>query len=817
MRNALALAALSAAPLTAFAQPCGTAPPTPHEYARTRDVVARIDVTALRNAGTTCVPIQPHVVRLSDGTGGITQAQLNTGLSFLNAYYHAAGIEFYWKAAPDFANNTDYYTYNEQSPDNDTEAGMVALFTTATNAVNVYFADAMTTTNGAICGYAYFPNNSAGANRVMMVNGCTYSDPNGTFVHEMGHYFNLYHTHQGTENGNSDPQAEAVPRTGGQANCTTDGDLLCDTPADPRYADASFDEANCVYTGTGTDAFGNAYVPPTDNIMSYYPDYCGAYPVGFTAEQYTRIAQGLVTRLGHSAYTLDAPPQTVAAASGLSVSLVGGALVLTWTDNATNDRGYLIERSTTSAVAGFEPLPFGSAGVSATTWTDTDVASNTTYWYRVKATNGDCNTYSNVATYTTGLVYCTPTFLSPCDAGTALVVDHFALTGSSGSISNLNSDCSTGGYGNFTAMNCSVTAGASHAVVVRGVQVGGGSYFPSYLAAWADWNQDGDFIDAGEQVIPTNSVMSPQFSGTIAVPAGALNGPTRLRVRAYDQANPCAITACNQCVFGETEDYTVTVTGGSSGNVALAVKAWLEGPLVTSPSVLMYDSLRTVGSFPVLEPYTALGFANAAGGGGETTTSGVLTTSGTNAIVDWVRIELRSSGNPAILSATRHALLQRDGDVVSAADGTSNISLNVPPGDYYVAIRHRNHLGCMTAAAVPLTGSATTIDFRSSGTDTYGTNARETVGAQMALWAGNAVYDTAPPYKLKYTGTDNDRDAILTAIGGVVPTNTVIGYLISDVNMDGRAKYTGTGNDRDVILGNIGGVVPTNTRVEQLP
>lgn len=202
---------------------------------------------------------------------------------------------------------------------------------------------------------------------------------------------------------------------------------------------------------------------------------------------------------------------------------------------------------------------------------------------------------------------------------------------------------------------------------------------------------------------------------------------------------------------------------------------------------------------------------------GETTTSGVLTTSGTNAIVDWVRIELRSSGNPAILSATRHALLQRDGDVVSAADGTSNISLNVPPGDYYVAIRHRNHLGCMTAAAVPLTGSATTIDFRSSGTDTYGTNARETVGAQMALWAGNAVYDTAPPYKLKYTGTDNDRDAILTAIGGVVPTNTVIGYLISDVNMDGRAKYTGTGNDRDVILGNIGGVVPTNTRVQQLP
>jgi hypothetical protein len=37
--------------------------------------MAKIDVTAFRNAGTTCIPIQSHVVRLNDGTGGFTQAQ----------------------------------------------------------------------------------------------------------------------------------------------------------------------------------------------------------------------------------------------------------------------------------------------------------------------------------------------------------------------------------------------------------------------------------------------------------------------------------------------------------------------------------------------------------------------------------------------------------------------------------------------------------------------------------------------------------------------------------------------------------------------
>jgi hypothetical protein len=71
--------------------------------------------------------------------------------------------------------------------------------------------------------------------------------------------------------------------------------------------------------------------------------------------------------------------------------------------------------------------------------------------------------------------------------------------------------------------------------------------------------------------------------------------------------------------------------------------------------------------------------------------------------------------------------------------------------------------------------------------------------------------------ELKYTGSINDRDPILEAIGGSVATNTASGYLQGDVNMDGTAKYTGSFNDRDIILQNIGGAVPTNTRVQQVP
>jgi hypothetical protein len=161
--------------------------------------------------------------------------------------------------------------------------------------------------------------------------------------------------------------------------------------------------------------------------------------------------------------------------------------------------------------------------------------------------------------------------------------------------------------------------------------------------------------------------------------------------------------------------------------------------------------------------------------------------------------------------------VQRDGDVVSATDGTSPVTLNVSPGSYYVAVRHRNHLGCMTNAPVVLSATPATIDFRSSGTSTYGTDARKNISGVMALWAGNTVRDTPPPFKLIYTNLNNDRDPILTAIGGVVPTATASGYLVTDVNMDGVVKYANVNNDRDYILQNIGGVVPTATRTEQLP
>ncbi|MCB0792678.1 MAG: M36 family metallopeptidase [Flavobacteriales bacterium] len=254
------------------------------------------------------------------------------------------------------------------------------------------------------------------------------------------------------------------------------------------------------------------------------------------------------------------------------------------------------------------------------------------------------------------------------------------------------------------------------------------------------------------------------------------------------------------------DNIQVTGTG-----LALPLRVMLEGPY-NAGSGLMRDDLRSAGYVPTAEPYSALGYTHVGGGGGETLDAGVLGVTGNDAIVDWVVVELRDDGDPSVVTNSRSALLQRDGDVVGM-DGTSPVIFSGVSGDRYVSVRHRNHLGCMTAAPVTLAQGMATLDLTSPATTTYGVNARKDLNGIMLLWAGNVLPDAT----LKYAGSANDRDPILTLIGGTTPNNTASGYHPEDVNLDGTVKYAGSANDRDPILVNVGGTVPTATRAEQLP
>ncbi len=258
-------------------------------------------------------------------------------------------------------------------------------------------------------------------------------------------------------------------------------------------------------------------------------------------------------------------------------------------------------------------------------------------------------------------------------------------------------------------------------------------------------------------------------------------------------------------------DQWVAVAEGQTNRTKVSVIAALGGPYDQATG-LMSDGLRTLGLIPLNEPYSALGFTITGISAVRKIPQVVLNTTGNNAIVDWVWVELRDAANPTIIRVARPALVQRDGDVVEL-DGTRPVAMGAANGSYKVVLRHRNHFGVMTNTAATLGANATTINLKQSSTVAYGTEARRDVNGTLVLWSGNVVSDNA----IKYTGSGNDRDPIIVAVGGTTPNNVISGYRVEDVNMDGSVKYTGSANDRDPILVNVGSTLPTNTKVQQLP
>ncbi len=83
----------------------------------------------------------------------------------------------------------------------------------------------------------------------------------------------------------------------------------------------------------------------------------------------------------------------------------------------------------------------------------------------------------------------------------------------------------------------------------------------------------------------------------------------------------------------------------------------------------------------------------------------------------------------------------------------------------------------------------------------------------MLMWQGNSVKNGI----ISYTGSGNDRDKVLVAVGSTTPNHTFIGYRTEDINLNGTISYTGPLNDRDRILLSVGSTTPNAVREEQLP
>ena len=148
--------------------------------------------------------------------------------------------------------------------------------------------------------------------------------------------------------------------------------------------------------------------------------------------------------------------------------------------------------------------------------------------------------------------------------------------------------------------------------------------------------------------------------------------------------------------------------------------------------------------------------------------------------VDSVTVQLRSSGNPAVIVASQKMLLRNDGRVMNFTGFPILFFDTVDSSSYYVAVKQRNHVGGRSASAVVISRTAlASWDFRTAAatadSDSFVRKLVDSRG-RYAMFAGDADGNG-------YVQPGDINSVIRPALGRS-------GYIGSDLNLNGEAQNT---------------------------
>lgn len=120
-------------------------------------------------------------------------------------------------------------------------------------------------------------------------------------------------------------------------------------------------------------------------------------------------------------------------------------------------------------------------------------------------------------------------------------------------------------YSDFTAISTNLTEGDTYTITVTPTWTG--TVYNEGYSVWIDFNDDQDFTDAGEQVWTQAVTQNTPVSGSFTIPTGTAGKDVRMRVSMKYDGIP---TSCETFTYGEVEDYTVNLQGGSTGPTVLS-------------------------------------------------------------------------------------------------------------------------------------------------------------------------------------------------------------------------------------------------------
>lgn len=195
--------------------------------------------------------------------------------------------------------------------------------------------------------------------------------------------------------------------------------------------------------------------------------------------------------------------------------------------------------------------------VSGTSANLTGLSPETSYQVQVRSectADGTNSSYSGTQSFTT-----TEIQLNYCDSASTNINDEYI-----GRVQLNTIDNSSGGqfYTDFTNVSTTLSQGQSYTITVTPTWTG--TVYAEGYSVWIDYNKDGDFSDAGEQVWSQAATTATPVSGSFTIPNGTIQGNTRMRVSMKYNGVP---TECETFTYGEVEDYTVNLQGAAPDTV----------------------------------------------------------------------------------------------------------------------------------------------------------------------------------------------------------------------------------------------------------
>jgi len=184
--------------------------------------------------------------------------------------------------------------------------------------------------------------------------------------------------------------------------------------------------------------------------------------------------------------------------------------------------------------------------VNGTSYNITGLTPSTTYQFRVRSVcaGGVTSAFSSIKKFKTvgADPYCTISGTTDFE-----YINNVTL----GAINNTSGNNS--GFGDYTALSTGLVQGATRKITLTPGFTG--SSWPEYWEVYIDYNQDGDFADAGELVAKNygEGTVTKKFT----IPLTALTGKTRMRVVMH--FNSYLGTPCGAYSDGEAEDYSVKI------------------------------------------------------------------------------------------------------------------------------------------------------------------------------------------------------------------------------------------------------------------